>query len=388
MKRIKIVLSGVETNNKGAELMLYAILQEIERKFPNAIVYVALDSVRQGLNYIKTPLRLKEKPIYYARKWYIKLHLGGIASRLHIPIPWYIFHDRYAIYGTDYFIDGSGFAFSDQLNVPKWFIQDKIQLWKSNAEVGAKLIFLPQALGPFTKDYSRIQLANIAKYAEVIMPRETVSYKYIKESGLVDMEKVKKFTDFTSLVNGIIPQQYQHLKNAICVIPNMRMIDKGAISFENYIHLLTSIIKNSRDKGHRVYLLNHEGAGDEKLAYQCNEALKGEIEVVTGLNALEIKGIISTAYLVITSRFHGVASALNTCVPCLATSWSHKYAELFRDYELTDCILPLDNSSTSIAMVNKFLDETENKKIRDHLSKQLPRIQSETRDMWNLIWSM
>ena len=33
---MKIVLWGVETNNKGAELMLYAILQEIERKFPDA----------------------------------------------------------------------------------------------------------------------------------------------------------------------------------------------------------------------------------------------------------------------------------------------------------------------------------------------------------------
>ena len=37
---MRIVLSGIETNNKGAELMLYAILQEIERKYPNAEVFV------------------------------------------------------------------------------------------------------------------------------------------------------------------------------------------------------------------------------------------------------------------------------------------------------------------------------------------------------------
>ena len=128
--------------------------------------------------------------------------------------------------------------------------------------------------------------------------------------------------------------------------------------------------------------------GDEKLAYQCQKALHGETEVVTDLNALEVKGLISTAYLVVTSRFHGVASALNSCVPCLATSWSHKYAELFHDYKLNDCILPLDNFETSIAMVDKYLEERENKKIRDLLSRQVPRIQNETREMWKDVWNV
>ena len=59
----KIVLSGVETNNKGAELMFYAILQEIENRFPNSIVYVGYRSVSQGLSYLKTTLKLKYKPI-------------------------------------------------------------------------------------------------------------------------------------------------------------------------------------------------------------------------------------------------------------------------------------------------------------------------------------
>lgn len=35
---MKVVLSGVETNNKGAELMLYAILQEIERRSPGSTI--------------------------------------------------------------------------------------------------------------------------------------------------------------------------------------------------------------------------------------------------------------------------------------------------------------------------------------------------------------
>lgn len=388
MKKRIITLSGVETNNKGAELMLYAILQEIERKYPDSKVYVGLNSVNQGLDYVHTSLKLREKPVYYARKWFQRPHFYGIAARLHIRVPATLFQDVYAIRGTDYFIDGSGFAFSDQWNIPQSMIEQKTRLWEANAKVGAKLIFLPQALGPFTKDYSRKQLAVIAKYASIIMPREKQSYQYIKESGLVDMNKVRRFTDFTSLVNGVVPSQYEYLKDAVCVIPNLRMIDKGAITMEGYIKLLSSIIKEAKEHGHNVFLLNHEGIGDEKLAYQLQEAVDGEVDVVTGLNALEVKGLISISYFVITSRFHGVASALNSCVPCLATSWSFKYAELFNDYQLSGCILPLDNINESISMVIKYLDDNQNEKMRKHLKNQQPRIQQETRSMWELIWNI
>ena len=60
---MKIVLSGVETNNKGAELMLYAILQEIERKYPTATVYLPYNGIRQGEGYnIVTSLNIKRNP--------------------------------------------------------------------------------------------------------------------------------------------------------------------------------------------------------------------------------------------------------------------------------------------------------------------------------------
>ena len=140
--------------------------------------------------------------------------------------------------------------------------------------------------------------------------------------------------------------------------------------------------------GRKVYILNHEGKGDEKIAYQIQEALKGEIEVVTGLNALEVKGLISIAHLVITSRFHGVASALNSCVPCLATSWSHKYAELYKDYGQEDCILPLDNLEQALKKVQEYMAKDKNAEVRQSLLKILPKIQADTHSMWEEIWSL
>lgn len=137
-----------------------------------------------------------------------------------------------------------------------------------------------------------------------------------------------------------------------------------------------------------VYLLNHEGKNDEYFALQCKDALCEDIEVVTGLNALEVKGLIGSSYMCITSRFHGLASALNSCVPTLATSWSHKYGELYKDYGLEGMVLDPTNPRSYLDMVNSLLDLDTNNKIRQHLMKVHPLLVSKTKEMWNWIWKI
>lgn len=386
MTRKRITLSGIGTVNKGAELMLYAILQEIERKFPDAIVYIEAHNNPQGLEYIKTNLELRYKPIVKWQKWFKRFHVEGIARRLHISK--IHFDDVYAVSGTEYFIDASGFFITDQWNHKEHKIKKWTLLLKRNKEEGAKIAFLPQAFGPIEREDTKRMLSCLEEYADIVMPRERVSYNYLKSSGLINMDKVKLHTDFTSLVHGEFPAGNEHLKGAVCVIPNVRMTTHGNIVLSDYVHFMSSIIETVRGTGHKVYLLNHEGKDDEKIAFQIQEETKGQVDVVTGLNALEVKGMISSAHLVISSRFHGVASTLNSCVPCLATSWSHKYAELFKDFEQEDCVLPLDNIEKAKQKVLDFISEEKNSEIRIKLQKVSPDIQEDTRKMWEEVWNL
>ena len=380
---MKIVLSGVETNNKGAELMLYAILQEIERRFPDAKVYLPYFRIIQGIGYIKTELDFRYTP--YSKCVY-KYHLRGILSRLHIPQKYLWNID--IVNDADWFIDGSGFLFSDQWNIKG----QSIYMWqyklKTLHQHGCKIVFLPQAFGPAELPNTKKIFTVLSNYADIIIPRESVSFNYLKKSGVVNMGKVKQYSDFTSLVKGVFPARYEHLKNGVCIIPNMRMIDKGTISYDDYIKLISSIIKECRNSGHLAYLLNHEGPKDAELCYKVKESIGDGIYVVTDLNALEVKGVIASAYLVITSRFHGLASALNSCVPSLATSWSHKYEELFRDYNITDSVLPLDDFNKAEKKVRQLLDNETNTQIRENLQIQVSRIKEQTREMWNEIWNL
>lgn len=377
---MKIVLTGVETYNKGAELMLYAILQEIEQKFPEATVYISPYSVSQGIDYVVTSLKFKFWP--YSKLMKIT-HINGILKKLHFPMI-----EGEDFVKADYVLDGSGFLFSDQTKLwnttPEWWEK---RLNRQHG-YGAKIVFLPQAFGPIEEEQTKQAISVLGKCADLIMPRERVSYDYIKNSALINMNKVKLFSDFTSIVDGVFPIGFEHLSDGICIIPNMRMIDQGKITYEDYVTLLSAIISEGKRSGHPVYLLNHEGEKDESLAYQCKKSVAGEIEVVTGLNALQVKGLIASAYVVVTSRFHGLASSLNSCVPSLATSWSHKYEELFNDYQLHGYVLPLNHLDAAVNKVKEILDEKENMRIRNHLSDQVPRIKNQTHEMWNLIWSL
>lgn len=380
---MKIVLYGVETNNKGAELMLYAILQEIERRYPKATVYIPHQRLLQGIDYLDTNVKVKYWPYDNV---VFSLKLRQIFSLLHLPLKH--LQDIYAVKNADYFIDGSGLFFSDKWNYSEntvWHLEKMLQRQYRN---GTKIVYLPQGFGPLEHRNTKRLIQSLNRYASVIMPRESVSFNYLKESGLIDMKKVHKFTDFTSLVEGKFPEGYERLKDGICIIPNMRMVDKGATNIDNYFDIITTVYSEAKKVNKPIYILNHEGYLDEKLSYQLRDHLGGNVEVVTRLNALQVKGLISSAYLVITSRFHGLASALNSAVPCLATSWSHKYEELYKDYGMSDCLLPLDNNEAVAEMVASILVRDNNVEIRRHLGRQKEHIQEATREMWNLVWSI
>ena len=289
---MKILLTGVETNNKGAELMLYAILQEIERKFPESIVLIDSNDLKQGRGYVNTKLQLLT---YTSLKRTLvkKLHINGVLSLLHLPqinvVP--------NIPSVDYLLDGSGLHFTDQMT-NSFLTKGWVEIFKSVKKNNAKIIFLPQGFGPINENYTKKAVSVLFKYADLVFAREQVSYAYLSNCGSADMKKVKVSPDFTSLVEGTFPDQYSHLKGAICIIPNVQMVRKGIVSKKDYISYIYHLVHEVAMSNKEVYLLNHGGKDDEAFIYACKDILGGKVEIVTNLNALETKGLIASSRLV------------------------------------------------------------------------------------------
>jgi colanic acid/amylovoran biosynthesis protein len=92
--------------------------------------------------------------------------------------------------------------------------------------------------------------------------------------------------------------------------------------------------------------------------------------------------------MVVSSRFHGLISALSQGVPAIATGWSHKYQELFNDYQFLEGYLPLSISEEDLDMIfNRILlskrEETLNR-IRASADIQ----KSLAEEMWEEIFNL
>ena len=383
-KGLRILVNGTNTVNKGAELMFYAILRNIEKTNPEAeIIYndLAYKGDNKEISYFDSNLKIVKPPFRTQPiiKFFKRFHVYGILSRLKIDLDNLIT----AYSNPDLFLDASGYFVSDKWNFTKKRVQNYEFFLKRLKANGTKIVFLPQAFGPLDKDNTKLLMNTIKKYADIIFARDQTSYNYITSMG-IKSDKLKLYPDFTVIVDGKPNPKYQNLKDYVCIIPNERMIDKGGASENDYMNLLYSLILQCKAAKKNVYILNHEGKQDEILCRKL--ATKYNIPVVTGLNALEVKGFISKAYIVISSRFHGAVSSLNSCVPCLSTSWSHKYEELYKGYGQDNAILNPKDIEGCIHKLNYLLDSENNQQIRKVLKNQKEKHIQLTNEMWNLVW--
>lgn len=373
-----IQIDGANTTNKGAELMLYAVLEEIERKYPEAgVVY---NGFGVGYKRVESPIRMRG---------YSRLSLGtypwDVQKKLRLPYGYFTWY--HPVKGIDIILDVSGFKLGDQWNRNEEYIKTLDRYYKNLKSYGTKVILLPQALGPFKTPMGKRTSDILNSYIDLIMPRESVSYNYLLEAG-VDISKVQTFPDFTNLVKGVLPEELEYLKRKVCIIPNKKMITHTAIGANKYIATLKAVVNAVRNKGLDVFLLNHEGNGDLRICKQISAMFGNSLDIVSGLNAKEVKAVIGVSYFTFSSRYHGVANALGQGVPCLATSWSHKYKLLFDDYNMVDQIIDINASPMETEkFISSYLDPATNENLRLQLANRKPELENTTKKMWEVVWN-
>lgn len=346
-----IEVKGIGFPNKGAELMLVAVQEKLKEAIPDVKfvvepntkfdvrnahgIYSKITGTRFGVNLGLLANALPKR---------LRLHYGLVADS-----------------DIDVILDASGFAYGDQWGPAKAKsrLANHIQKWKKQ---GKKVVILPQALGPFTDKELAEHMATIVEHADIVYARDDISFKYISELG----NGVKQSPDFTNLVKGRLPLDFKVSSKDVCVIPNAKMIQMTSKDTgDKYPKQMADMVAHCQSRGYSPYLLVHEGKKDLELAQKINTLLDASVPVYQYPDAKDIKGIISTAQFVISSRFHGLVSALSQGVPAVATGWSHKYEMLMNDYNCPELLINSDadnvDSILKIVCDPELLSDTKRK---------------------------
>ena len=366
--------------NKGAELMLHAVVQKLRERYPEAKLTMAPDYGGADDTFEKMrALNL------YPKAWFFRR--GFDFGRLASFIPKKLLK-QYGLVVTkeiDVVIDAAGFAYSDQ-----WGATTSKELaissttWKNN---NTKLIMLPQALGPYTNKKLSKYVAKWIENTDLIFAREQDSYKYLTDL-VGEQDKIKMSPDFTNLVKGTLPEGYDSSNKRIALVPNYRMIDMtNDKESKAYLPFMIRCAKYLVLKGKKPFILVHEGINDMMLAESISDAVGG-IPIVKETDPLHIKGILGVCDSTIGSRFHGLVSALSQGVPSLATGWSHKYVRLFEDYNFKDGVVTvLDSDDELNSKIDILIEPELSLPLRQQLNEKSAHLKEKSEAMWQSVFA-
>ena len=381
-----IEIKGASFENYGAWLMLTSVLQRLDEIAPNALIVLA--SRGQASRQRRHDLGALRK-INLRARW---LDLNG-ATRFIPKFLRHVLRRRGVVFECDLdaIIDIAGFAYSDHWGSDyAYAIRHAVAEAKRLRQSGRHYIFMPQAFGPFSEPSTRDLIRDTLPFASLVAARDPVSYANIEDiTGKFDGLVLRG--DFTNTVDtsdaGNLPISKPYIsKPYMVVVPNAHMLGEHSSHAQwsdTYVDVLSMAIEKASELDLSVVLINFGGPMDQalidKLQNRCPSARQALVA-----SDLEAKVLVTGATLAIASRYHACICALSSGVPCLGTSWSHKYEALYADYGVPELLLRPDISSAELAAM---IDETSQPEanIRQRLTERAGSLQSQTEALWKTV---
>lgn len=338
--------------NKGAMLMMTAVMEQIRGYRPDAKMAVApMPQMKRFLDYEILPI-----------------------------IPGFIEYPD-----LNLLLDASGFAYSDQWGAN--FSRAAALKFEKLKAYGTKLILLPQAFGPFQNPEVRHLFRRIVAAVDLVFVRDHRSLEHVR-SAVGNDHKISIAPDFTILLEAKKPLDPGLYADNVCIVPNLRMLDKTVNGDSaRYIDFLKKAVLASRTLGRSAFFLIHEGYGDFEIAQRVNHLLDKNCEIIIESDPLVLKGILGTSAAVVSSRYHALIGSLSQAIPSICVGWSHKYRELFNDYNFPEGIIEIDATQDQLqGVLATFFNNSTRNGIIERLASSA-KIQKEiVKMMWKTVF--
>lgn len=378
----KIVITGGELQNKGAQSMVFICVSELHKRFPNHEIFVmsdfCTDSEQENIfcfnirtfGTVVDVIRknnLKQN-IYYILKGYDKKDNDKQNE---------FFRD------VDLMIDISGYGLGDAWN--KYEIEHYLYRIECAKYFGIKVYLMPQSFGPFkTFDKSLLKRTKRAlEYVSTIYAREQQGYDLLLKNfnlrnvkRAYDLVLVNKSMDLNSVYKNVPMLCDIDVKsNSIAIIPNAQnsKVCSEKVLLEAYKSLIDKFIAYSKN----VYILRHSNMDIDicdkifKMFHNNNVFL-----IEQELSCVEFSNIVNKFDFVVASRFHSVVHSYKNAVPCLTIGWAVKYLELHKLFHQEKYCFDVRNNFDTSKLLSAAEDLLNNhSKQSEIISKELNQVQ-------------
>jgi polysaccharide pyruvyl transferase WcaK-like protein len=355
-----IDIRGVNTHNKGAQLMMMAIAARLGSQYP-------LSTSPNGSSYdIRARLGLTQSMLLS--------QAPQLSARVSDLVPGSLRKAFGLTSDSDItgVLDASGFAYSDSFSAERSKRETvHARRWQRR---GVPVVFLPQAFGPFTKADRAQSSRELLKRASLVFARDATSLDFIK--GLDSSIPVHLSPDFTiglSAAGVASPIDGEYA----AIVPNSKMVSHTALGEQQYVDSLIAAGETASSAGLRPVVVIHEH-NDLGLGGRISSALS--CEVFSDPDPLVLKRVLGDAQIAIASRFHAIVGALSQETPVLAYGWSHKYGALLADFGVPDW--ELTGSEGIAEAVSALLADTRG---RAAMHENKLRLLERNDEMWSMV---
>lgn len=380
---------GAGFQNKGAELMLRAVLHELTNRVPD---------FEGAVDPLMGPYKRRAQagllqvipPRYYRgiRSMRVFFLLQRVGSRL-VPA-WTRRYGCVRAHETGALLDLSGFAFSDQwggMAIRNARRLGQIASWYRRR--GKPVILMPQAFGPFESKDVRDAFRRLSENVDLMIARDGRSFAMAKEVADRSV-RLLQAPDCALFFAQREPLSASEADQQIAVVPNCRMLDKGTSPSELYVDRLCEVARYAAQEGYKILVVVHsDEEGDRALAQRILSAIPpgmGTIEVPrdseTSIQTLR------RSLVVVGSRYHALVASLANHVPAICLGWSHKYNELYGDLGVKDLVLNPEDADGLSAVLAGLLNREANNQLRGRVHEALSMLRPAHEAMWDEVTDM
>lgn len=342
------IIIGGGFSNKGAQAMVFTVVDQIKERFPNKDIYVFSNAAFKRDEYEKSQYNFNIMPWTYSPYDETKLNLLSPLPFNYLKFLSKIERNKFKnqtenklkeiIQNSICFIDISGYSFSSSFNIAASL--DYLINIMIAKKFSVPYYIFPQSIGPF--DFPLLYRIIIyimsyiyLKYPEKIFVREKQGLKDIRRFTKDNLELRRdivlssKGYDINHIYKGKVNFECEKIAmNSVGIIPNKNVYKR--MDSKSFFSIYKLIIKGLINSGKIVYIIRYSNE-DFNICLKLKDLFKDDEKVkiiLDDLNCIELENIIRQFDFIVASRYHSIIHAYRNNIPALVIGWADKYNEL------------------------------------------------------------